>query len=188
MTKEKVIKEIEIKSLPALLFYNLTEILNRHKIDNEFIYLNIQYKLRNRILELINYMLEESKPIDESKDTLVFFSDTLSRMKATGNVFKLIENLEKMTNDLKDINYKLPTISKKMLESLKTEIIYKESKGGVSISQIKNHYRKFIDEQSVFNSQIIEMLVKYVLIPTMKEFNLYEEIICFLSHINNFFY
>lgn len=176
----------EIKSLSALLFSNLTNILNGNE-EKEEIVNNVQSRLQTAIHILIDEIIKNVKE-DFSKDVdLTGYDKVLKKINAKGNLFKNIEYLKKLEAIVKSRDYFLPAKNKEELITLKKSFIENDSTRGASRSLIINGFKDYKKKQSVFKKKTIEILVHYVLVPTMIDNNKYQQVMKFLSQIDNYF-
>lgn len=179
----------EIKSLSALLFCNLAELLNG-KEKKEEIYKSIPARLQagiEKILEEIVEKISVSENESNSMDLTGYYK-ILKKVNVTGDLFNNIEHLEKIEKIVSNMDYCLPAINKEELIQLKKDFVKNDSTRGVSRAQIIVAYCNYKKEQKVFTKKKVEILVKYVFIPAMIENNQYKKIMDFFSNYDNFFY
>lgn len=176
----------EIKSLSALLFSNLTEILNGNERKEEIIN-NIQNRLQVGIQGLLEEIIHNIKEDSCKEIDLTGYCKLLKHIDPKGNLFRNIENIEKLKRIVESRDYLLPPINKKELISLKKKFVENDSTGGASRAKILDGFKNYKKIQRVFKRKTIGILVDYVLIPTMIENNKYQQVMMFLSNTDNFF-
>ncbi len=175
----------EIKSLSALLFFNLTEILNGDKENKEEIIKNVQNKLQatiDRLLEEIICSIKE----ETSKDVnLTGYYKVFNKINTKSDLFDIIESLEKLKTIIENRDFLLPQKNKKELMQLKKDIIANDYVKGVSRAQIYN-FKNYTKPNKFFKKKVVDYLVQYVLIPTMIENDKCEDVMQFLVHTDNY--
>lgn len=175
----------EIKSLSALLFFNLTEILNGDKENKDEIIKNVQNKLQATIDSLLEEIICNIKEETSKDENLTGYYKVFEKIKPKSDLFDIIEYLEKLKTIIENKDFLLPPQNKEELIQLKKDIIVNDNVKGVSRAQIYN-FKKFTKPNKYFKKKVVDYLVQYVLIPTMIENDKCEEVMQFLVHTDNY--
>lgn len=175
----------EIKSLSALLFSNLTEILNGNEKKEEIVK-NIQDRLQIGIQELLEEIINSINE-DLNEVDLTGYDKVLNKINPKGNLFNNIEYLEKLKKIVESRDCLLPSRNKDELKLLKKRFIENDSTCGASRAQILGGFKNYKENKNVFKKKIVEILVNYVLIPTIIDNNKYQQVMKHLSKTENYF-
>ena len=101
----------EIKSLSALLFSNLTEILNGNEKKEEIVK-NIQNKLQVGIQGLLEEIINKVNEDSCEEVDLTGYYKWLKKINPKGNLFNNIEYIEKLKKIVEGRDYLLPPRNK----------------------------------------------------------------------------
>lgn len=184
--------ENTIKSLAALLFNNLMEILNHNNKKEEIVSL-VKIGLTEKISEIFDEIDKKIEIHNKRKENaeqpteLDGFFYRCEDIKKALDYFKIIDNLTALNTHLSNLDYLLSDKDIEIFKNLKRFIEGNEYIRGASRVQVIANYGNFSQYKPLFKRKKVEILVECVIVPIMIKEKKQNEVINFLSNTNNYF-